>query len=59
MFIRFRADTFDIGKKTMVKVYDHKTGHTIVMTMRQYNRISDYLADHGGIIFGAEEDSNE
>ena len=57
MFIRFRAEVFKVGNKTMVELYDHKTGRTLVMTLKQYHRISDILSNNGGIIFGHKEES--
>ena len=55
MFIRFNAIFFRRQGKNWVSVYDHKTGRTMVFSLRQYHRISKYLSYHGGVIYGEEE----
>ena len=55
MFIRFNAIFFRRQGKNWVSVYDHKTGRTLVFSLRQYHRISKYLSYHGGVIYGEEE----
>lgn len=58
MFIRFKAESYELNGIKLVNVYDYETGHTITLKLKTYHRISKFLAYNGGIIF-RERKTNE
>ncbi len=53
MFIRFRAETYQVDGKTMVDVFDHQNGQTETMSLAQYQtKEGGYYNYNGAVIFG-------